>query len=117
MPVVEEEMRLTYRQEHCNQRDVRLQEREREREREGTQKQTPCDKRFWLRKQRASATTSFTHGAVLPPRMLNTEGVQHVDKLLHHRKRGLKVDDCSHWQEDLHEEGAHGILDLLAAAI
>ena len=49
--------------------------------------------------------------------ILQAVGVQHVDELAHNRESGLKLDDRSHWQQDLHQQGTHGVLDLLPTGV
>ncbi len=40
---------------------------------------------------------------------------EHAYKLLDDRKRGLKFDDSCYWEEYLHQESTHGMLDLISA--
>ena len=60
----------------------------------------------------------MTHIAMAnPPCMLSAVTIEHRDQLLNNRKGGLKVNDSSHGKEHLHQEGAHGRLDLLPGTV
>ena len=60
----------------------------------------------------------MTHIAMAsPPCMLSAVTIEHGDQFLSNRKGGLKVNNSSHRKEHLHQEGAHGRLDLLPGTV